>query len=464
LKTVVFLGPSLAIDEARRTLDAIYLPPVRQADLVSAAINYRPDVIGIIDGEFMQSLSVWHKEILYVLDCGIRLYGASSMGALRAAEAADFGMVGVGEIYRMYSEGVLQDDDEVALVYGPQGTGYIKASEPMVNVRATILAANSERIVSDQDSARLIAVAKGLYFADRTFPTIFAKAAESVPADVLRRVSQFAVTDYVDLKAKDAMLLLETIRDLPDPLPPRQEKTFEFISSYQFETLFNRDRLVRKGDTEIPLEAIANHVALHHSDFHDLNFNALNRTLAVILARLVEVEASEEDIEVEEQRFRVRHSLSTDEFFAAWLDRNHLRSQDFHSLMKDVALCRRLHRWLLTARWMDRNTKSLLDELRLTNQYTNWVDRAASHEQLVASGKGMLDAIDPLRLSTNELLVEHEDRTGFQMDCDVSMWVEDAGFHSRGNLKTELLRAKVARASLLKLIAESLGGADKATA
>jgi hypothetical protein len=115
----------------------------------------------------------------------------------------------------------------------------------------------------------------------------------------------------------------------------------------------------------------------------------------------------------------------------------------------------------LTARWMDRNTKPLLDQLRLTNQYTNWVDRAACHEQLVAAGQGTLDAVDHLRISTSELLADHQDWAGFQMDCDATMWAEDAGFHSRGNLKMELLRAKVARTSLLNLIAESLGEADE---
>jgi hypothetical protein len=454
-RVLVFLGPSLPLEEARQILDAIYLPPAKQADLLSAAINYRPDVIGLIDGVFMQSLSVWHKEILYILDQGIRLYGASSMGALRAAETAEFGMIGVGEIYRMYAEGELQDDDEVALVHGQEEIGYRKMSEPMVNVRATIRAAQDRGLINGEDGARLTVIAKSIYFVDRTFPTIFARAAaEGMRADVLQRVQGFVSTNYVDLKAQDSIQLLKTIRDLPEQ-PYRPTKTFDFVCTYQFETLYNRDRLVHHGNVDIPLEAIANYSALHDPDFQEVNFNALNRILGVILARVVDIEVSKDDIDAEGQRFRTRHSLVTDEAFISWLGCNDLSREEFRALMKEIALCRRLHRWLLTARWMDRNTKLVLDQLRLENRYTEWADRAACHEQLVKAGQETLDAVDQLRISMKELLADHQDWTDFQMDADVSIWAEDVGFHTRGNLKMELLRAKIARMSLLNLLAES---------
>ncbi len=103
-----FLGPSLELETARGILgDAIYLPPLRQADLVSAIDRYRPSAVGIIDGYFLQDLSVWHKEILLALQRGIAVYGASSMGALRAAEMAPYGMRGIGRIYQAFSDGSL---------------------------------------------------------------------------------------------------------------------------------------------------------------------------------------------------------------------------------------------------------------------------------------------------------------------------------------------------------------------
>ena len=43
-----------------------------------------------------------HREILAAVRKGVRVVGASSMGALRAAEMDTLGMTGIGEVYRMY--------------------------------------------------------------------------------------------------------------------------------------------------------------------------------------------------------------------------------------------------------------------------------------------------------------------------------------------------------------------------
>ena len=92
---VVFVGPSLDLASARATLDASYEPPARQGDVLRA-VTCGAEAIGIIDGYFDWTLSVWHKEILWALTQGAHVYGAASMGALRAAELETFGMHGVG--------------------------------------------------------------------------------------------------------------------------------------------------------------------------------------------------------------------------------------------------------------------------------------------------------------------------------------------------------------------------------
>ena len=47
-------------------------------------------------------------------------------------------MRGIGPIFEAYRDGVLEDDDEVAVVHGPQETGYRAGSDAMVNIRATL--------------------------------------------------------------------------------------------------------------------------------------------------------------------------------------------------------------------------------------------------------------------------------------------------------------------------------------
>src|SRR6185295_18286818 len=117
-------------------LAAIYLPPVSQGDVYRLA-RLGPRAIGIIDGYFDRVPAVWHKEILWALARGIHVFGSASMGALRAAELAAFGMLGVGEIFEAFRDGVLDDDAEVAVAHGQAESGYRATSEAMVNVRAT---------------------------------------------------------------------------------------------------------------------------------------------------------------------------------------------------------------------------------------------------------------------------------------------------------------------------------------
>src|SRR5262245_29796856 len=116
MSTYVFLGPTLPVREARAVLDATYLPPILQGDLLRL-LPRAPQVIVIIDGGFELTPAVWHKEIMLALESGVHVFGASSMGALRAAELDQFGMVGVGAIYQMFRTGEIEDDDEVAVMH-----------------------------------------------------------------------------------------------------------------------------------------------------------------------------------------------------------------------------------------------------------------------------------------------------------------------------------------------------------
>ena len=90
----VFVGPTLAVSDARAELDAVYLPPVTAGD-VHRLWRLRPRAIGIIDGFFEHAPAVWHKEILWIMEQGVHVFGSAGMGALRAVELEMFGMRGV---------------------------------------------------------------------------------------------------------------------------------------------------------------------------------------------------------------------------------------------------------------------------------------------------------------------------------------------------------------------------------
>src|SRR5512137_1082988 len=113
-KIVVFLGPSLPIEKAYQILQAEYRSPAKRGDIFRAS-EEGAEIICLIDGVFFQECSVAHKEVIYALEAGAKVLGASSMGALRASELDVYGMEGVGAIYKAYKSGQLVSDDEVAL-------------------------------------------------------------------------------------------------------------------------------------------------------------------------------------------------------------------------------------------------------------------------------------------------------------------------------------------------------------
>lgn len=118
-RPVVFGGPSLR--EARRLYPHgfDYRPPVRRGDLHNLLVE-RPAKRGcvlITDGVFGENMSVSPIECIDMLEAGWILLGASSMGALRAADCSRMGMIGVGEVFFGYRTGYFHSDADVAVLY-----------------------------------------------------------------------------------------------------------------------------------------------------------------------------------------------------------------------------------------------------------------------------------------------------------------------------------------------------------
>jgi len=208
---VVFLGPSLDRREALAILPADYRPPAARGDL-TRAVSDGAGVIGLIDGVFFQESSVGHREILAALKKRVRVVGASSMGALRAAELHTLGMEGVGEVYRMYRDGVLVSDDEVALAFDPES--FSALSEPLVNIRATLARAEEEGVVDHGTREILFTAASSLYYPDRTYPRLVREAGKAADPDSLDRFARWVVKGAVDLKRRDALEALGRIREI----------------------------------------------------------------------------------------------------------------------------------------------------------------------------------------------------------------------------------------------------------
>jgi hypothetical protein len=209
----VFAGPTLSAGEGRAELDAVFLPPAAQGDVYRAAREH-PEAIGLIDGYFERLPAVWHKELLWAMSEGIHVYGSASMGALRAAELAPFGMRGVGATFEAFLHGELEDDDEVAVVHAPEEEGFRPLSEAMVNIRATLAGAQRARVIRTATREALERLAKGLYYPERSYPALLARAArEAVPATELERLRAWLPQGRINQKREEALAMLRTMRE-----------------------------------------------------------------------------------------------------------------------------------------------------------------------------------------------------------------------------------------------------------
>jgi TfuA protein len=214
-RIIVFLGPSLEREAAESILSAEYRLPARRGDLLRA-VQDGAGIIGLIDGVFHQESAVAHREILAAIKKGVRVVGASSMGALRAAEMDTLGMTGIGEVYRMYKNGDLISDDEVALVFDPESG--LSLSEPLVNIRFTLREAERQGIITARDHDALLAAAQSVFYPQRTYGRIVSAAGDSVSSDTRERFLNWVKLHALDQKRKDAVAALEYIRGISGDL------------------------------------------------------------------------------------------------------------------------------------------------------------------------------------------------------------------------------------------------------
>ncbi|HEX6292834.1 MAG TPA: TfuA-like protein [Herpetosiphonaceae bacterium] len=449
---VVFLGPSLPLAEAKKIRNATFLPPAEQGDLLGVVNDFKPRVIGLIDGVFLSKPAVWHKEILYALTCGIHVYGASSMGALRAAELSAFGMRGVGEIFKKFASGEFLDDDEVALVHGDADTNYRALTEPMVNVRETLVQARQHGIIDQAQYEALEQLAKQIYFAERTRPAFISAAVEQGIVADGGKLAAFFATNYVDVKRQDAIDLLTVLTRLPDDLAPFVAD-FELANNRLFETLLLKDASIWEGDTKITRGDVMSYHALHDASFEYSNFSALNRGLALILAEMLGVQVTSDDIADERRRFKLKHRLVKDDVFQQWLRDNHIDEAFFNDLMRQKALCRRMHQWLWLKHGRLGSTGLLMEELILTNRYKDFLRKAAFQQDLIDQyAPFMIDSEHGRDATIQELFQDHFRHEALTLDQHYTKWFKEANFPSHAALELELIRAQLARQSLSRML------------
>lgn len=214
VKIIIYTGLSLSFDEAKEILDShddvevIYKKPIKRGDL-GHDIKENPDIIGIIDGVFHQNSSVGHKEILNVINKGITVVGASSMGALRASELDTLGMTGIGYVYEQYATGKVASDDDVAVMLDSETLEAL--SEPLINMEYVFENAVSENIITENQKDELIKIAKSTFYPKRNYSQTLNSS--SLDDETKSKLIDF-IRRSVDIKKEDAKELITYIANM----------------------------------------------------------------------------------------------------------------------------------------------------------------------------------------------------------------------------------------------------------
>ena len=223
-RPVVFLGPTLPVEEARRHLAAVFCPPAAQGSVVSAVLRFRPSAILLIDGVFEGEPAVRHKELLWAMARGFPVFGAASLGALRAAELSRQGMIGVGLIFRWYRRFPLLPDDAVAVLHGPRELGSRALTRSLVDLTITVRHAERSGLIDRGTRLVLEGAARSLNFRDRTVAGMVDRAfGGALPLSDRLALADGIRRSFVDQKRDDALRALRLLHDLEAagmPVPP----------------------------------------------------------------------------------------------------------------------------------------------------------------------------------------------------------------------------------------------------
>ncbi len=437
MKVFVFTGPTLPPEEARAELDAIYLPPVQQGDVYRAA-REKPVAIGIIDGFFEHAPSVWHKEILWAMAEGIHVFGAASMGAIRAAELAAFGMEGVGAIFDAYHQGVMEDDDAVAVAHAGAEDGWRPLSEAMVNISATLSAAWVARVVREDTIAILERVAKELFYVERVWPAILTRAGrKGVSASELHAFRAWLPEGRLDQKKADALALLRMMRERLEAGVAPKTVGFAVQQTDAWEEARRRaGRLPLRREAR-PLEGVAPEALLDElrlrGELGAARRASLARALAVEEARRLGRKPAVEELTATAEMLRHEWDLSP-EAFGRWQSAQQV--DDLPRLLRDESHVR----WVETLFEPD-VLRHLADHLRLAGRYGALLERARDKERVLAAAGLAQPRVEDAGITEDTLWRWYfEERQGRLMPESLGRAARDGGFSDVDSMRRAALR------------------------
>jgi len=162
---VVFCGPSVSPGDAALLLNARCLPPAKRGD-IERVTNAGARCIVLIDGEMIYNAPPSPLEMRDAMRQGVVMFGAASLGALRAVELFDHGMQGMGWVYGAFMSRRVDCDDELLSVMDP--STFSNLTVPLVNVRHGLCHLADRGLIRRSQAAALMSSFRAVHFEKRT--------------------------------------------------------------------------------------------------------------------------------------------------------------------------------------------------------------------------------------------------------------------------------------------------------
>lgn len=205
-KSIAFIGSSCSHVEASRLTDAELRPAAARGD-ITKAVRDGADQIVLIDGRMVDGYPPSPREVYDALSLGVTIYGAASIGALRAVELPFKGMQGVGWVYQQYASRKITSDDELAVHYDPKTGKNLTIALVRVRYAAYCLLKTGE--ISQKQCSALICDLANRSYSNRTRKEIFEAATR---AGISKKHSTLLLDQNYDIKKIDALKCLDLSR------------------------------------------------------------------------------------------------------------------------------------------------------------------------------------------------------------------------------------------------------------
>jgi hypothetical protein len=285
-------------------------------------------------------------------------------------------MRGAGWIYRAFSDGTLDRDDEVALRHGPAGDGYPALSEAMVNIRRTLQAAQDQEIISDVTRGILTVTGAALFYHDRNWPGLL-KAGQAAGADAaeLGALRRWLPAGRIDQQADDARAMLREMRRFLAAGPAPQQVSWNMANTTRWEAVKRRAGTMN-GDgpagSEPTLEGVLDEVRLlGPGAFEAARSRSLLRLFAGAFAERQGVMVDGERLADAVAAFRLSSGLEQGTEFGQFLAANELTAGDVERLIAADELAH----WACEQAGRD-VPGDILNELRMRGEYARLATRA----------------------------------------------------------------------------------------